>query len=75
MALVTMVDPKVCSLLAGQHHVVETAHDFGLNADLIPQQPFVGRARVVIRKIGSFPDAKKQIDAMWKDFEASLIRP
>ena len=75
MALVTMVDPKVCSLLAGQHHEVETAHDFGLNADLRLGQPFVGRARIVIRKIGNFPDTKKQIDTMWKNFEASLKSP
>ncbi len=75
MALVTMVDPKVCSLLAGQHHVVETAHDFGLNADLKPEQPFVGRARVVIRRIGKFPGAKEKIDSMWREFEASLQSP
>jgi hypothetical protein len=72
LAVVTMVDPAVCSLLAGQHHQVETAHDFALNADLVPEQPFIGRARVVIRKIGRFPAAKRAIDAMWQNFTASL---
>jgi len=75
MAVVIMVDPQVCSLLGGQHHSVETAHDFALNADLKPEQPFVGRARLVIREIGQFPDAVKQIDAMWQEFQASLKRP
>ena len=75
MAVVTMVDPKVCSLLAGQHHVVETAHDFALNADLKPQQPFIGRARVVIRKVGKFPKATEEIDAMWSHFAAALKAP
>ncbi|MAG93456.1 MAG: hypothetical protein CMJ48_06880 [Planctomycetaceae bacterium] len=75
LAAVTMVDPAVCSLLAGQHHVTETAHDFSLAGDLVPKQPFVGRARIVIRKIGRFPEAKKQIDAMWAAFEKSLRAP
>jgi hypothetical protein len=75
LAAVTMVDPAVCSLLAGQHHIIETAHDFALATDLVPEQPFVGRARVVIRKIGRFPAAKKQIDEMWDRFETYLHGP
>jgi len=72
LAVVTMVDPAVCSLLAGQHHRVETAHDFALATDLVAEKKFIGRARVVIRKIGRFPAAKKAIDVMWKEFQASL---
>jgi len=42
LAAVTMVDPQVCSLLGGQHHEIETAHDFTFCGDLQPDQPFCG---------------------------------
>ncbi len=74
LAVVTMVDPKVCSLLAGQHHSEETAHDFAFNTDLMPGQPFVGRARVVVRRIGAFPDAAREVDALWREFAKSLAK-
>jgi len=72
LAAVTMVDPNLCSLLAGQHHRVETAHDFTFSADLKPGKPLLGRARLVVRPIGTFPAARKHIDAMWNEFIESL---
>jgi len=72
LAVIIMVDPNVCSLLGGQHHLVETAHDFAFNADLEPEQPFVGRSRLVIRNIGTFPEATSTIDELWRDFQEFL---
>ena len=72
IAAVTLVDPAVCTLLGGQHHAVETAHDFTFGADLRPDEPFVGRARIVIREIGRFPHAVEAIDGMWAEFLDSL---
>jgi len=72
LAVVTMVDPKFCSLLAGQNHELETAHDFTFSDNLMPGKPIVCRARVVIRPIGNFPNAKERIDEMWKEFVESL---
>lgn len=72
LAAVTMVEPEVCSLLAGAHHTVETAHDFTFGGHLQPKEPLVGRARIVIREIGSFPQAKENINRMWRDFTKSL---
>ena len=72
LAAVTLVDPKTCTLLTGQHHHVETAHDFTFSGDLKPGKTFLGRARLVVRPIGKFPEATKQIDAMWNEFMESL---
>jgi hypothetical protein len=72
LAVVTMVDPKVCSLLGGQHHAIETAHDFAFNADLVAGKPFVGHARLVVRRIGKFPQAATEIDKMWEEFISTL---
>lgn len=75
LAVVTLVDPSVCSVLPTQHHRTETAHDFTLYGDLKAGTPFVGKARVVIRKIGTFPEAAKAVDAMWAEFLQSCKRP
>ncbi|MBI4553900.1 MAG: hypothetical protein HY710_16655 [Candidatus Latescibacteria bacterium] len=72
LAAVTLVEPQVCTLLGGQHHHVETAHDFTFSGHLRPQEPLVGRARVVIRKIGQFPQASAQLDTMWTEFIDAL---
>ncbi|MBI4531053.1 MAG: hypothetical protein HY709_05975 [Candidatus Latescibacteria bacterium] len=72
LAAVTLVEPGVCTLLGGQHHIVETAHDFTFGGDLHPEEALVGRARVVIREIGQFPEASRQIDTMWAEFIESL---
>jgi hypothetical protein len=72
LAVITMVDPKFCSLLAGQNHKLETAHDFTFSDNLMPGNPIVCRARIVIRPIGKFPEAKERINGMWEEFVKSL---
>ncbi len=72
LAAVTLVEPEVCSLLGGQHHTLDTAHDFTFSGDLYPKKPLVGRARIVIREIGPFPQAEENLSRMWRDFRKFL---
>jgi len=42
------------------------------SGDLVPGEPFTGRARLVVRNVGPFPAAVGEIDAMWREFERTL---
>ncbi len=72
LACVTLVEPDKNRMLCGQHHQYETAHDFTFSGDLVPGELFTGRARLVARNIGSFPDAVREIDRMWDEFQETL---
>jgi len=45
-----------------------TAHDFTMSADLVPGTTFCGRARLVVRNIGQFPQAAAVLDNAWQEF-------
>jgi hypothetical protein len=68
LACITMVEPQVCGILLGQRHFTETAHDFTMSADLVPGTTFCGRARLVVRNIGQFPQAAAVLDNAWQEF-------
>ena len=72
LACVTLIEPDKSRTLCGQKHRYETAHDFTFSGDLVPGRPFSGRARLVVRNIGPFPEAAGEIDAMWREFEETL---
>jgi len=72
LACVMLVEPEKCRILCGQHHYVETAHDFTFSGDLAPGQLLSGKARLVVRNIGSFPDATREIGKMWEEFQQEL---
>ena len=72
LACVTLIEPGRSRTLCGQKHRYETAHDFTFSGDLVAGHPFTGRARLVVRNIGPFPDAVGEIDAMWSEFESTL---
>ena len=73
LACITMVEPEKNRMLCGQHHQSETAHDFTFSGDLTPGELLTGKARLVVRNIGSFPEASKEIDRMWHEFEEKLM--
>ena len=68
LAVVTLIEPEKSRFLCGQKHQYETAHDFTFSGQLVPGELFAGRARLLVRKIGSFPDAVQEIDKMWDEF-------
>ena len=68
----TLIEPEKSRTLCGQKHRYETAHDFTFSGDLVPGEPFTGRARLVVRNVGRFPAAVSEIDAMWREFERTL---
>jgi len=72
LACVTLVEPQKNRILCGQHHQYETAHDFTFSGDLVPNELFTGRARLVVRNIGSFPGAVGELDRMWREFQRDL---
>ena len=72
LACATLIEPQKCRVLGGQKHQYETAHDFTFSSDLVPGEIFTGKARLVVRQIGSFPDAVRHIDAMWDEFQSAL---
>lgn len=72
LACVTLVEPEKNRILCGQQHQYETAHDFTFSGDLVPEELFTGKARLVVRNIGSFPDAVHEIDKMWDAFQEKL---
>ncbi len=49
MALIFQLDEAATSLLCGQYHGWDTAHDWSFGADLVPGEPFEARARLVYR--------------------------
>jgi len=59
-------------ILCGQKHQYETAHDFTFSGDLKPGERFTGKARLVVRNIGAFPDAVGELDKMWDEFQKEL---
>jgi len=72
LACVTLVEPEKNRILCGQKHQYETAHDFTFSGDLVPGRLFTGRARLVVKNIGAFPDAVREIDKMWDAFQEEL---
>ena len=61
LACVTLVESEKNRILCGQKHQYETAHDFTFSGDLVPGELFTGKARLVVRNIGSFPDAVQEL--------------
>lgn len=48
-SLVFMAEPDTCTLIAGQHHETDTAHDFSLfGLDLEPRKQYEARVRLVV---------------------------
>ncbi len=72
MACVTLIEPEKNRVLCGQKHQYETAHDFTFSGDLAPGTLFTGKARLVVRNIGPFPDAVHELDKMWDEFHKQL---
>ena len=71
LACVIMVEPEKNRILAGQKHWTETAHDFTFSGSLVAGELFTGRARLVVRNVGSFPSAVRVIDKMWDEFQGT----
>ena len=72
LACVTLIEPEKNRVLCGQKHQHETAHDFTFSGDLAPGELFTGKARLVVRNIGSFPDAVHELNKMWDEFHKQL---
>lgn len=68
LALVFLCDPRVTTLLAGQHHDWDTAHDWCFGKDLVADQPMRAEVRMIYRRFDDVPSMFAALEQEWAAF-------
>ena len=68
LALVFLCDPQVTTLLAGQYHGWDTAHDWCFGKDLVAGQSMRAEVRMIYRRFDDLPSMFAVIEREWTAF-------
>ena len=68
LAVVFLLDPRMTTLLAGQYHGWDTAHDWCFGSDLVAGQKMRAMARMIYRRFEDVPSMFAAIEAEWSTF-------
>ena len=70
-----LCDPEMTTLLAGQYHKWDTAHDWSFSSDLVKGKPMRARTRLVYRSFRDPDSMRKEIKELWQAFAQKSASP